>query len=220
MKSKISVLIVDDHPTMIEGYKSILTSDSTNPNMVFMFANSCETAYHIITANTSAFDIILLDLILPPFEAGNLFSGEEVALLIRNHLPQAKIMMLTSHTDSFTLFNVIQKAHPEGLLVKSDFTANDFLIAFKAILAGNIYYSNTVHYSLKELQQSNNYLDALNRKIISLLAMGVKTKNLPTHLDLTISAIDKRKSQIKAIFDIQKGNDEDILREAKKRGFI
>jgi hypothetical protein len=35
-----------------------------------------------------------------------------------------------------------------------------------------------------------------------------------------MSAIDKRKAQIKDFFCVQKGTDEDIIREAKKHGFV
>lgn len=70
------------------------------------------------------------------------------------------------------------------------------------------------------MQLKEVYLDTTNRRIISLLAKGIKTKNLPIHLNLSISAIDKRKAQIKEIFNIEKGTDEDILREAKKNDFI
>lgn len=53
-----------------------------------------------------------------------------------------------------------------------------------------------------------------------LLSQGIQTKNLPDYLNLSKSAIDKRKVIIKEFFDIEKGNDEDILREARKQGFI
>jgi two-component system, NarL family, response regulator NreC len=52
------------------------------------------------------------------------------------------------------------------------------------------------------------------------LAKGVKTKNMPDILHLSQSAIDKRKVILKNILGIEKGNDEDILNEARKQGLI
>lgn len=216
---QINILVIDDHPTMIEGYKSILTFHS-KPEIKLIKAYNCESAYTLITTTKTPFEIVLLDLNLPPFESQKLYSGEDLAILIKKIFPQTKIMILTSHTETFFLFNLIKKINPEGLLIKSDFAADEFLNAFNIILNGGSYFSATAKQSLKNIYSKNNYLDAYNRRIISLLAKGIATKNLPEHLNISLSAIDKRKALIKDYFEIIKGNDEDIIREAKKKGFI
>lgn len=220
MKNPIKMLIVDDHPAMVEGYKSIFSVSEWHDMMTVESAYNCETALKAVTANNVFFDVALLDIILPPYEKENLHSGEDVAVRIRQHLPKCKIIMLTSHADSFTLYSLIKKINPEGLLVKSDFKPDELLQAFGQVLDGEIYHSSTVRQCLKAMQTKEMYLDTLNRRIITLLAKGIKTKNLPGYLNLSISAVDKRKAQIKEIFDIGKGSDEDIIREAQKNGFI
>ena len=129
-------------------------------------------------------------------------------------------MMLTSHTEAFILYNLIKKINPEALLIKSDFKSDEFLKAFEKVLQGQTYYSQTAQQSIKEVGANHFGLDSYDRRIISLLAKGIKTKNLPEHLGITISAIDKRKAQIKLFFGIQKGNDEDIITEARNRGLV
>ena len=39
-------------------------------------------------------------------------------------------------------------------------------------------------------------------------------------MNMSISAIDKRKAQIRYFFKIEKGSDEDIIRAAKNHGLI
>ena len=73
---------------------------------------------------------------------------------------------------------------------------------------------------MKELLSKKAYLDNFNRQIITLLAQGIKTKSLPNHKNLSISSIEKRKVQIKDYLSIEKGTDEDIIREAKRLGLI
>lgn len=219
MSKIINVLIVEDHPTMIEGYKGIIRPYYSDAELRIISVHNCEEASKAITS-PQFFDVILLDVILPPDEKNKIFTGEDLALLIQKTSPNTKIMILTSHTETFLLFNIIKKINPEGLLIKSDFGPTEFLLAFKSVLQGKTFYSPMARQSLKDVCVENNYLDAYNRKIITLIAKGIATKNLPDHLNITISAIDKRKAQIKDFFNIQKGNDEDIIREAKKRGFI
>jgi DNA-binding NarL/FixJ family response regulator len=217
---QLKVLIIDDHPAMIEGYKSILSFNPSEFEINFTTALNCESAYKILTtAKENAFDLILLDVILPAFEAREIASGEDLGLLAKRCFPSAKLIMLTSHTEAFVLYGIVKKVNPEGLLVKSDFTPEEFLDAFNKIVNGATYYSISVGQGIKEMLK-NTYLDTYNRQIISLLSQGIKTKNLPHHLNLSISAVDKRKVQIKEFFGIEKGTDEDIIREAKKRGFV
>lgn len=216
----IKMLIVDDHPAMVEGYKSIFSFSDWHEKMVVDSAYDCESAHRLITDGGMRYNVALLDIILPPFESEQLFSGEDLAMLIKNHMPSCKVIMLTSHADSFTLYSLIKRVNPEGVLVKSDFKPDELLLAFGQVLQGATYYSATVKQSLKTMYAKEIYLDTFNRRIITLLAKGIKTKNLPQHLNLSMSAIDKRKAQIKEIFNIDKGTDEDIIREAKSNGFI
>lgn len=216
----LNILIVDDHPAMIEGYKSILASVYPLSNWKITEVHDCESAYHQLTGKDAFFDIVLLDLALPPYESGKIFSGEDLAKLARRIAPSTKLIMLTSHTEAFILYHLLKKINPEAVLVKSDFKAEEFIKAFRDILEGGTYYSISAQRSIKEVGINNYALDTYDRRIISLLSKGIKTKNLPDHVGLSLSAIDKRKAQIKEFFDIQKGNDEDILREAQKRGLI
>jgi len=222
MQTKLKSLMVDDHPSMIEGYKIILSYNSSGFDIETFAAYNCETAFALITNRTKInnFDLVFLDYSLPPFEEMNIKSGEDLAMLVKTLLPEVKIIMLTSHTESILLYNLIKNIEPAGLLVKSDFSADELLLAFDTIMQGNTYHSDTVKANIKELLSGNKYLDDYNRQIIGLLAQGIKTKNLPNHINLSISAIEKRKVQIRDYFCIKNGNDEDIIREAKTLGFI
>lgn len=215
----INILIVDDHPLMVEAYKSILQSVYSDENLVVKVAYNAKSAYNQLVGNAS-FDIVFLDFALPPYEAEKIFSGEDLAHLLRKRLPDTKIMMLTSHVEAFTIYQISKKIVPEGLLVKSDFNPEELLRAFKIVSDGGIYYSHSAKAAITEVGKNQSALDSYDRRIISLLAKGIKTKNLPDHLNITLSAIDKRKAAIKEFFEIDKGNDEDIIREAKKRGLI
>lgn len=218
----LNVLMVDDHPPIIEGYKSILSFNSNGYNLDTVAAYSCETAYYIITEKLKpiAFDIALVDVTLPPYQEKNLESGEDIVHLIKKNLPRTKIIMLTSHTESIVLYRILTECQPDGLLVKSDFQSEEFLVAFDTVVKGGKYYSTTVKNQQNEMASNVKTLDSYNRQIIMLLSQGVKTKNFHEYINLSTSAIEKRKSVIKDYFGITKGTDEDILREARKQGLI
>jgi DNA-binding NarL/FixJ family response regulator len=203
---------------MIEGYKSILSQSEFENNI--SVACTCEEGYRMLFERSNKYDIVFIDIELPPYADKNIRDGSDLAKIIRKQNPPTKVVIFTSHVEGFILYNLVQQIHPEGFIVKSDITPEDFLKAYSIICSNGVFYSNTVKQALKDITSRAFYLDNLNRQIVYLLAKGIKTKNLPEHLPLSISAIDKRKVQIKDYFNLEKGNDEDIIREARKAGFI
>ena len=213
------VLIIDDHPAMIEGYKSILSFNTHGYELEFKSAHASQEAFNLILGNLQ-FDIIFLDLSLPAYPEKEIHSGEDLIPYIRKYQSQSKIIVITSHAEQFLLYQIYKKTSSDGIFIKSDFSSKEFLVAFDAVVQGDRYYTQTMKEALKKISDSNFYLDSIDMQLISLLAQGMKSKGLMEHLPLSLSAIDKRKQRIKEFFGIEKGNDEDIVREAKKQKFV
>ena len=226
MKKELKILMVDDHPVIIEAYKNILASTDFEDKYIFTIdtAINCDTAISKInfSVNSGHYDVLFLDIQLPPSTDGTIISGEDLAVYGKKMLPEAKIIILTTFNDSHRINNILKTANPDALLIKDDLTSKELLIALKTIMNNFPYYSTTVSKFFRN--QSNNYgesvLDEVNKKIIFYLAQGIKTKDLPDHVHLSLSAIEKRKAEIVNIFQLEKSSVEDILKEAKKRGFI
>jgi CheY-like chemotaxis protein len=191
----IRILMIDDHPSQIEGYKVILSYNNLSLDIEATPCYSCEDAYRIINSGTDCFDLIFLDENMPAYLEKNIQTGMDLANVINRKMPKSKIVIITSHSQAFLLYNIAKKIDPAGILVKSDFKA-------------------------EELLSKETYLDSFNRQIITLLSKGIRTKNMPDYLHLSLSAIEKRKAQVKDYFCLEKGTDEDIVREARHRGFI
>jgi hypothetical protein len=52
------------------------------------------------------------------------------------------------------------------------------------------------------------------------LSKEVKTKDLPQYIPLSLSAIEKRKLNIREILEVKDGSDIDLINEAKTKGII
>jgi len=215
------ILMIDDHVPIIEGYKTILSLNKNGYSITTIEAYDCEQAYKIITNPLSvAIDIVFIDITLPPFVAKNISSGEDLILLVRKFLPKSLIVVLTSFTEKFALYNIIHNLKPDGLLVKNDITAQELLLAFETVLKGDYHLSKTALSCVNEVNSFKKVLDSYNRQIITFLSQGIKSKSIQEQLHLSKSAIDKRKVAIKEFLGIDKGTDDDIVREAKKNKYI
>ena len=224
MIHKIKILMIDDHPMIIEGYQNtLLFSKKENQELEIDIANNCDEA--IIRMDKSIekglpYDVLFVDISLPPSSDGLMSSGEDLAEYARNSLPNAKIIILTMFNESFRIHNIIKTIDPEGFLIKSDLTSSELASAFQAVLNNPPFYSGTVNSHIRKTITSDIIIDEKNRKILHLLSQGVKTKNLSSHLDISLSAVEKRKKQLKDLFNVQDGQDETLLNEAKKKGFV
>ncbi len=217
-KRSANILMVDDHPMILEGYKRVLRSNK-NVSLRITTANDCEQASHAILRSklNSPFDIVFVDIQIPPSVDGRLTSGEDLAVLVRKELPDAKIIILTMHENAYRLKNLLNMVPHDALLVKSDVTKKMLLEALDNALSNRIFYSKTVQILRDNLALNSKLLDDHNKKILYYLNKGVLTKNLPHHIPLSLSSIEKRKSSIKLLFNVT-GDDEQLLDEAKKGG--
>ncbi|MFY8008059.1 MAG: response regulator, partial [Flavobacterium sp.] len=118
---EVNVLMIDDHKLIIEGYKSILSFNPHGYEIKTRQALSCESAYEIITTATEHFDLVTIDYTMPAYPEKGIQNGSDLIPLIKKHLPDSKIMMLTTHSESLLLYNILKNHNPDGFLVKSDF---------------------------------------------------------------------------------------------------
>jgi len=225
MKIQLKILIVDDHPMIVEAYKNILTSaDFDKYDLSIDTADSCDAAIRKIeiSAKKTPYNLMFFDVKLPPSSDGSIISGEGLAVYAKKKLPDVKIAILTMFDENYRIHNILNSANPDGLLIKNDVTSKEFLTAFEIILNNPPYYSRTVakYFRKQTMNFQDSLLDEVNRKIVFHLSKGVKTKNLTNYINLSLSAIEKRKNQIKGLLGLGKVSDEELIREARKRGFI
>ncbi|MGJ8591910.1 MAG: response regulator [Aquaticitalea sp.] len=223
MNQVLHILMVDDHPIIIEGYQNtLMATKSDNQTLVIDTANDCDTANLLMrkAARHKPYDVLFFDISLPASSDGTLTSGEDLARLSKQLMPQAKVIILTMFNESYRIHNIIKHISPDGFLIKSDLTSSELAEAFQHILVSPPYYSSTVNQFLNKLVVNEIQIDEINQKILHLLSRGIKTRSLTEHIDLSMSAIEKRKKQLKDLFLIEDGKDESLISEARKKGFL
>ena len=223
MMQHINILMVDDHPIIIEGYQNTLMATKKDDQILLIdTANDCDSANKLLqkASKEKPYDVCFFDISLPSSSDGNITSGEDLAKIARELLPNTKIVILTMFNESYRIHNIIKEVSPDGFLIKSDLTSSELAEAFQHILFSPPYYSSTVNNFLKKSVTSDIYIDDVNRKILHLLSQGIKTRSLKEHIDLSMSAIEKRKKQMKLLFSIPDGKDETLLSVAREKGYL
>jgi len=225
MPQKYNVLIIDDHPIIVESYRNALQYvTSVNKQLIFKInsANNCDLAYQKIIEGSikKPIDLIFLDISLPPSSDGKILSGEDLGLKIRVLLPDAKIIVATTYNNNYRIQNIFENINPEGFLVKTDITSQELVNAIQTVLNKAPYYSKTITQMLRKQVSNTILLDKTDRKILYELSIGTKMKDLPDMLPLTLAGIEKRKRRLLDIFEVETHDDKTLLLKAKEKGFI
>ncbi|OYX27610.1 MAG: response regulator [Flavobacteriales bacterium 32-35-8] len=219
------VLIIEDHPLITEAYKkafSQISLKNTKLSFIISTANNCDEAYLKINdaSKQQGFDIIILDIKLPPSIEGNLLSGEDLGLKIIELLPDSKIVVSTTFNDNYRINSIFKSLNPEGFLIKNDLNPKELVLAIESIIDGKPYYSKSVIELMRKLTSNDFLIDAIDRKLLYELSKGTKMSQLPEIIPLSISALEKRKRVLKEIFNLADKEDRDLFRIAEEKGFI
>ena len=221
MTNPMNILIVDDHPFIIQAYRNALDKYSLQGyEFVVTQANNCKTGYESITEATIPFDVAFFDLSMPEYAEKGMYSGEDLAALTLKEMPNCKIILLTMHTELLKINSIIKNINPSGLIIKNDLTFDELIFAFDKIIKNESYYSQTVIKLVGQAQYDNIELDAFDKQILFHLSKGVKTKDLPLYIPLSLSAIENRKLSISEVLEVIGASDSDLINEAKTKGVI
>lgn len=218
----MNVLIADDHQLTIDAYKTILSfSLQLGDNINFIEANSCEEAYLKINQcldNNLRIDLAILDYSMPIYSEKNILNGADVCIYLQKQMPSCINMILTSIMENIILFEIILNVKPHGIVTKSDIDGNKFLEIIEILLSGKKYRSGFVSMQIEEIWENKAFVNELNRKILQYLAKGYKLKEIAQELDVSEITIKKHISKIRESLNLNE--DDNILKEAKSRGYL
>ena len=221
-KKQSNILIVDDHPFIIQGYKNAITRYKPEEfEFVITQANDCEKAYNIITdGSIDHFDIAFLDISMPSYEEKNIFSGEDLAKLLLEYMPNCKIILLTMFSELLKIKTIIKTINPHGLVIKNDLTFDELLFAFDTVIKNKKYYSESVIKMISQAEVDTIEIDPLDKQILFHLSKGTKLNDMNQYIPLTLAAIKQRKINLKELLLVEQGSDADLVREAKSKGLL
>jgi len=214
MTTSIRILIVDDHPMVRRGLKSLLSS---YPD-IQVVAEVGDGIAAVEMAVQLAPEIILLDIQMPELD------GVEVAQRLRRVAPAAKIIALTAFDNQEYVFNAIQ-AGVYAYLLKS--TSDDTLIeAIRHVHQGkHIVAPTLMDPVLKQFKtltqvraQEETGLSKQDLKVLALIAQGATNEEIAKETHWSERTVKREIEQIMTKLGAR--NRAQAVAEAIKRGLM
>jgi len=196
-KTKIKVLIVDDHPVVRKGLWSCL---STKENLkVVGEAVDGDDAIH--KAKELLPDIVLMDLHMPKKD------GLEVTDALRKEAPQVKVIILSMQGTRESVLRII-KAGARGYVLK-DAPTDELVRAIESVQAGEAFFSPSVaQIALNQYVTESDKGDPLTklsereREVLGLIAEGKSNKEIAMHLGIGVRTTETHRERIMRKLDI------------------
>ena len=182
----IKVLLVDNHPLVLDGLKAIL---ETFPNIVVV-GTAGLASQGLALARTAQPDVVLLDINMPQI------SGIDAIEMFREEVPGIRLLMLSMH-DSREYISTSVLHGASGYVLK-DVSTEEIVAAIEAVAAGGTYFSSGVSDVLlaRQAQGPDNPLTAREYGVLLLVASGKSNKEIGDLLTITEKTVKTHVSHV------------------------
>lgn len=224
MKTDIRILFSDDHSVILKGLIT-MAKEVTSFEIDIESKTTCDSALEtiLLSQKKNPFDILFTDLSYAN-QTGTLRSGEELIKAARKIAPNLKIGVITGHSETNRVFNVIKNQDPDAYLLKDTCDTEEISFAIKRMLNNEKYYTHVVHQKILNRSIVQISMDEIAIQILNQLPKHHKLSNMVGHIlksdgkPLKLRSIENKLSDLRLDLDAQ--NNTDLILKAKELGII
>jgi DNA-binding NarL/FixJ family response regulator len=191
---KIAVLLVDDHTVVRQGLRALLAAEGD----IEVISEAENGRQAVMLARTTPPDVVVMDVAMP------LMNGLEATRQILKHVPDTKVLVLTSYGDDDCV-QELMKAGAAGYLNKQT-AATDLLKAIREVQRGNAFFSPAIAKRLRDqcrdafsngqTSKRSGELTSREAEVLQLIAEGFSNKQIAAELGISIKTVEKHRQQV------------------------
>ena len=196
----IHVLIADDHKIMLAGLRSLLEKQTD-----FEVVGEAENGRKAVKmALEKTPDVVVMDVSMPDL------NGIEATTQIVESLKETKVIALSMHSDKRFVMGML-RAGASGYLLK-DCASQELANAIYQVAAGKKYLSPEITGVVIDdfllggasegVAATVSVLSAREREVLQLIAEGWSTKQIASHLYVSVKTIETHRRQIMKKLDL------------------
>jgi two-component system nitrate/nitrite response regulator NarL len=187
-RRSIKILLVDDHPLVIEGIRAVLETY----NHIEIVGSATTARDGLALAVRTPPDVVMMDINMPGL------SGLDAIDLFKEALAKSRLLMLSMH-DSREYISTSVMRGASGYVLK-DAPINEIIAAIEAVAAGGTYFSSGVSNVLMRLPDphlSTGPLTVRETSVLALVAEGKSSKDVASALSISARTVETHRKNIK-----------------------
>jgi DNA-binding NarL/FixJ family response regulator len=202
----IKVLIVEDHPLLVEGLKK--SFGNVSDIELIAAVGSGKECREIV--KNSAPDIILMDLRLSDT------TGMELTKEILELNSDIKIIVFSNHHQKFYVQSMLDLGVKSYLLKSVDFS--EILAAVYAVNSGGKYFCKEIAIQIKEDKNNPIFVTKREQEVLKLIADGLTNQDIADKLFISPLTVDSHRKNLILKFDAK--NTPSMINAAIVQGFL
>jgi two-component system nitrate/nitrite response regulator NarL len=205
---KIHVLIVDDHPMVLEGMKALL-SNFTYITVAGTASDAFE-AMRMLKANPV--DIVIVDINLPEV------SGIELTARIKKEFPAIKVLAMSTFKERSYISQMIKNG-ASGYLVKSA-SKEEIEAAILSANEGKLYLSLDINATdlTSDMTPDVPVVSRREKEVLQLIVDGLTNPQIAEKLFISLHTVDSHRKNLLAKFNVN--NTASLIRIAIKYNLV
>lgn len=205
---KIKVLIVDDHPMVLEGMRSMLAQI----NFVSINGTAANAYEAIEQIKIATPHIVITDINMPEI------SGIELTAKIKAEFPEVKVIAMSTFKERSYISQMIQSG-ALGYLVKSA-SKEEIEEAILSVYEGKLYMSLDINLSADEKQDMGKapVISSREKEVLELIADGFTNPQIATKLFISLHTVDSHRKNLLTKFGVN--NTAGLIKLAAKYDMI
>ncbi len=196
----IRVLLADDHETVREGLRSILSADPE----ITVVGEAADGRAAVAGTQSLHPDVVVMDVTMPGV------NGFQATQTIKESCPDTDVVVLTRHTNE-SYVNEFLRAGASGYVLKQS-RSSELLRAVHVVASGQQY----VDASLGEKRPT--FLSPREEQVMRLVALGYSNKEIAATLDISVKTIEAHKANAGRKLGLD--TRADVVRYAHVRGWL
>ncbi|WP_447770430.1 response regulator [Sphingobacterium faecium] len=202
----ISVIIVDDHPLVLNGFEFILKNTST---IVLRGSfNNAKEAFDFLA--TEAVDVILMDINMPGM------NGIEATEIIKKQCPDTQIIAISNHNEGSIALRMF-KAGAMGYLLKNVST-DELIEGIQAVIRGEQVLSKEMNFILTDKKDPIPSVSQREREVLRLMAQGHTTAKIGEQMFISPLTVESHRRNLLQKFGVV--NSASLIHKATEMKFI
>lgn len=212
-KNPVKLLLVDDHPVLRLGIKTLLCSD---PGLeVVAEADNGQAAVQLAAQLEP--DLVIMDLSLP------IMTGLEATRAIKAASPERRILIL-SHHDEPSYAHSVMEAGADGYVLKRSAWEN-LLRAVREVVAGGRHVDGELALEWQPARQSERAacdglpaLSVREDQVMRMLTRGLRMKEVASELAISMRTLETYKARAMAKLRLQ--SRAELMRHGARVGWL
>ncbi|MGV3704799.1 MAG: response regulator [Arcticibacter sp.] len=206
MDKMISVIIIDDHPLVLNGFEFIF-NNHPEIKLLDTFTNAEDT---LIFLDTNKVDVVLADINMPGM------NGIDATLAIKRLHPETQIIAISNISESSIVQRMLD-AGASGYLLKN-VSSSELIDAVHAVIKGNRVLSMEIEPVMEQPESAVPKITQREHEVLRLMSTGMTSPQIAEQMFISPLTVESHRRNLLQKFKV--GNSASLIHRATEMKFI